>query len=221
MKKKGMIIGIVIVIAVIIVVGAIIVLVSNNKDNNEDSSKTTNMTGQTDKTTNFIDNNDSYFILIDGKKFFAGDKISDLSTVNYNLKKSEADIEVPANKYMIGAGQITNTKDKTSFYVTPYNPSNSSIKVSEAVIGGVSLSYDNIKYDEKLAEIELYGGIKLTSTMEEVKKVFGEPSSITTGTTSTTFKYRSEETYRDYTFNFDKEGKLHGIAWQNLVFNKK
>lgn len=221
MKKKNLIIGIVIAIAVIIIVGVIIVLVSNNKDNNEDSAKTTNMAEQTDKTTNFIDDNDSYFILIDGKKFFAGDKISDLSTVSYNLKKSEADVEVPANKYMIGAGQMMTTDDKRSFNVTPYNSTNSSIKVSEAVIGGVSLSYDNIQYDEKLAKIELYGGIKLTSTMEEVKEVFGEPSSVTEGTTSTRYSYESEETYRNYNFTFDKEGKLYGISWQNLVFNEK
>lgn len=221
MKNKNAIIGIVIAIAVIIIVGIIIAVISTNKGNNENSASTTNIAGQTDKITNFIDDNDSYFILIGGKKFSAGDKISALSSVGYKVKESDANVEVPANKYMIGAGQMLTSEDKRSFHVTPYNPTSSSSKVSEAVIGEVSLSYDNTKYDKKLAEIEVYGGIKLTSTMEEVKKVFGEPSSVTEGSTSTTYRYESEETYRNYKFIFDKEGKLSGIAWQNLVFNEK
>ncbi|HJJ05838.1 MAG TPA: outer membrane protein assembly factor BamE [Clostridiaceae bacterium] len=183
----------------------------NNSDENKSSKS---------ESTNFIDSKDSYFISIDGKKFYAGDKISDLESAGYTVRKSEANEKVPANKYMIGAGHMVTKDNKSSFSVTPYNNTGSSVNVSEAVIGGVDFDDTDIKYDEKIARIEVYGGIKIGSTKEEVKKVFGEPSSTVELSKSTSCEYKSKETYRSYTFKFDKEGKVTGIEWQNLVLNK-
>lgn len=170
-----------------------------------------------EEKVNFINNNASYFVIIDGKKFIAGDKISSLSKVGYNLKTSEAALSLSANKYMIGAGNMVNSASKNIFDVTPFNTKSSSIKVADAVIGGIDIDYYYAKNDKKAANFEVYGGIKLGSTKEAVKKAFGEPSS-EIGTN--VYKYESDETYRSYKFTFDDEEKVSEIVWQNLVFNK-
>lgn len=126
---------------------------------------------------------------------------------------------------MIGAGSMMNSENKNIFDVTPFNTKDSAIKVSEAVIGGIDISYVSAKHDEKSANFEVYGGIKLGSTEEEVKNVFGEPSLVSESTvldsTYKTYRYESEETYRKYIFTFNEEGKVSNIQWQNLVFNEK
>ena len=138
---------------------------------------------ETKKETNILDDNKSYLFIIDGKKIYAGDKISSLSKFGYNIREKEKDQEVPANKYMIGAGNMTNETNSIIFSVTPY------------------------------------GKIKLGSTMEEVKKVFGQPESKNEGTGYTTYRYNSEEVYRNYTIRFDENNVVDSIEWQNLVFN--
>lgn len=170
-----------------------------------------------------LDNDKNYFISINGEKYYAGDKIEDFENEDLAIKSSEGKEELPANKYMIGAGSIQNEDGETIFRVTPYNTKNSKIKVSEAVIGGVTIGglyadYDELK--ELGIKIEVYGGIKLGSTEEEVKKVFGEPESEYEGKNFKTATYDSKETYRKYEFKYDEDGKVTTIEWQNLVFNK-
>ena len=75
---------------------------------------------------------------------------------------------------MIGAGYIQTADKKTSFYVTPYNTESSAVKVPDTSIGGFDLDEDNLKYDSKLADVEVVGGLKLGSSLDDVKKVFGE-----------------------------------------------
>lgn len=236
MKNKGLIIGIIIAVSVFFIIGAILAVVFglkviNNLSSNKNLEDITNITDKTEETTteqdenkkatNILDDNDSYFILVNGKKFYAGDKISDLKSVNYTISNNEIDEDVPAKKYLIGAGQMVTSENKRSFDVIPYNPSTSSVKVPEAVIGGITIDEYETRYDENLAKIEVYGGIKLGCTIDEVKKVFGEASSVTEGKTSTTYRYESDETYRSYRFTFNEEGKVSSIYWQNLVFNQK
>lgn len=182
------------------------------------SKESTNGTGSSEKV-NFIDSNKSYFIIIDGKKFYAGDKISALEKVGYSLRASEKYEELPANKYMIGAGHMLNSDNKNIFDVTPFNTKGSSIKVSEAVIGGIDLSYVTAKNDSKASDFEVYGGIKLGTSEAKVKEVFGEPSMVT-DSIAKVYRYESEETYRSYKFTFNENGEVSNIQWQNLVFNK-
>lgn len=174
---------------------------------------------ETKKETNILDDNKSYLFIIDGKKIYAGDKISSLSKFGYNIREKEKDQEVPANKYMIGAGNMTNETNSILFSVTPYNIESSAVKVTDAVIGGFRLSKSYAKNDEKAMNIEVYGKIKLGSTMEEVEKVFGQPESKNEGTGYTTYRYKSEEVYRNYTIRFDENNVVDSIEWQNLVFN--
>lgn len=106
-----------------------------------------------------------------GKKFTAGDKLSDIedkTSLAFNTK--EKDEEVPANRYMIGAGHLENSNKKSVLSVVPYNPGSSAAKIPDTLIGGFSLDSYDLKYESSLADVEIVGGIKLDSTIEEVKK---------------------------------------------------
>lgn len=176
--------------------------------------------GENNTQVDFINDNKSYFVSIDGKKYYAGDAIASLNEVGYHLREREQNEEVPANKYMIGAGYMQNDANKTVFHLTPFNTKDSAVKITDAIIGGFTLSESYAKSDERSANFEVYGGLKLGSTMEEVKSVFGEPSDTTEGSTYIVYRYESSEVYRNYKFTFDKENKVKDISWQNLVFNR-
>lgn len=179
-----------------------------------------NTQNDNNKQVDFINDNQSYYVSIDGKKYFAGDKIASLTEVGYHLRDREQDEEVPANKYMIGAGYMQNDENKTVFHVTPFNIESSAIKIIDAIIGGFSMGDSYAKKDERSANFEVYGGIKLGADMEEVKSIFGEPSNTTETTNSVVYRYESSEVYRNYKFTFNKENKVTEISWQNLVFNR-
>lgn len=185
--------------------------VNNDKDSEEDTDKQT-------ENSDFINDNDSYFIIIDGKKFHAGDKIADLSSVGYNLKPEDAIEEIPANRFIIGAGRMVNSAGQNSFGTTPFNKTSSSIQISDSVIGGINIDIYWVKDDEKSVNFEIYGGIKLGSTAEEVKKVFGEPSNIHESDVSKRYSYKSDEFQRDFEFEFDEEDKVSTMKWRNLTF---
>lgn len=179
-----------------------------------------NTQNDNNKQVDFINDNQSYYVSIDGKKYFAGDKIASLTEVGYHLRDREQDEEVPANKYMIGAGYMQNDENKTVFHVTPFNIESSAIKITDAIIGGFSMGDSYAKNDERSANFEVYGGIKLGADMEEVKSIFGEPSNTSETTNSVVYRYESSEVYRNYKFTFNKENKVTEISWQNLVFNR-
>ena len=194
-----------------------------SKDENNDKKEEKNSTSTEEKkeSKDPINDNDSYYFIYDGKKFKAGDKISEIvNETGLALREKEKDEEVPANKYMIGAGYIQNSDKKTVFYVTPYNTESSAAKILDTHIGGFDLDESNVKYESKLADVEVAGGIKLGSTLDDVKKVFGETTEIYEGTNYNQYTYKSEEIYRSYVFKFSKEeGKVIGITWKNLVYN--
>lgn len=193
------------------------------ESDNDDSGKSDNndSTESEEPETDFLDDNKSYFISIDGQKFYAGDDISSLSTAGYTIRESEAEEELPAGKYMIGAGHMENANGDSVFDITPYNPTNASVKVSESVIGGFRTTYVYAKDDETALNIEIYGGIKIGSTKEDVEKIFGEPTTISeTSMGSTYYTYESEEVYRSYKIELSSEGTVEGFEWKNLVFNE-
>lgn len=179
-----------------------------------------NTQNDNNKQVDFINDNQSYYVSIDGKKYFAGDKIASLTEVGYHLRDREKGEEVPANKYMIGAGYMQNDKNKTVFHVTPFNIESSVIKIADAIIGGFSMGESYAKNDERSANFEVYGGIKLGADVEEVKSIFGEPSNMSETTNSVVYRYESSEVYRNYKFTFNKENKVTDISWQNLFLNR-
>lgn len=170
--------------------------------------------------TNFLDNDKSYFFLLDGKKYYAGDKISILEKVGYTMKDSEKNSNAPAGKYIIGAGYMINSEKVTAFRVTPYNIEKNDLTVGETVIGGFSMDDFYAKKDAKAANIEIYGKIKIGSTKSDVEKAFGPTDDITEGTNYTVYRYRSSQVFRSFTIRFDENDIVNSIEWQNLVFNR-
>ncbi len=220
MKKKILIIWLIAILGVTLfsLTGC-----GNNKDNSNQKNDEGNSVATED--VNVIDNNDNYYVKIKGQKFNAGDKISDVSKVGLEQDSRVLSEKVAKNTYMIGAGRIYDSNKKIVCNLTPYNSTDSEITVADAVIGGVEVGdyqYDKIS-DEVLAlDIEIVGGIKLGSSYDDVKKVFGETDKVYEAEKLgyKTYTYKSKEIYRSYEFTIDKDGKVSKIRWQNLVFNK-
>lgn len=197
----------------------------DNTIDKQDETTTEEKEPETERAA-FLDDNSSYFIIINGEKFTAGDAIKDLSKVGLSLDEEVAVEDLGANTYMIGTIKMVNADNKGIFQITPYNTGNSTVKVSETTIGGISINESDADNDEAYADMEVYGGIKLGATPDEVKAVFGEPSYVHESTSSfdenikyLTYKFESDETYRSFNFNFEND-KCYGISWQNLVFNE-
>ena len=173
---------------------------NKEKDEAKDAENNSNVKEEQKESKDPVNDNDSYYFIYDGKKFNAGDKISSIEEkTDLVVREREKTEDVPANKYMIGAGYIQTADKKTSFYVTPYNTESSAVKVPDTSIGGFDLG----------------------SSLDDVKKVFGETEEIYEGTNYDQYTYKSEEVYRNYEFKFSKdEKKVIEIKWKNLVFDK-
>lgn len=184
----------------------------------KEAKKSEKTTKPIDKTPIDINDVNSYFFVVNGKKYSAGDKISELASSDLSLNKTGSDKELSANGYLIGGGAVLNSEKDTVFNITPFNNTDSKVKGSEAVIGGFSLNEYN--YEDLSGDIEIYGGITIGTSMDDIKAVFGEPTSTREATSYSgpTYTYDAEESYREFNFSFDKEGKVKTISWQNFVF---
>lgn len=229
MKNKNVIIGVVVAIITAIAVAAFIIINNNNNNNNNSTSSNGNNENETSEVSNenkdvdAIDNNDNYYVSIKGKKFKAGDKISDLKEVGLKQQDRVLSEKVKKNTYMIGAGSIQNEDGERVLNLTPFNPTEETITVADAVIGGCEVGdYEYSKIDKDVLDLDVeVGGIKLGDSLEDVKKVFGETDTTYTAESLgyTKYTYKSKEIYRSYEFTIDKDGKVSKIYWQNLVFN--
>lgn len=94
------------------------------------------------------------------------------------------------------------------------------IKGADAFIGGFSLNKSN--YDLLKGKIAVYGGITIGSSLDDVTKVFGEPTKKTEATeyVGPTYTYDAKESYRDFTISFDKDNTVKTLNWRNFTFNK-
>ena len=173
-----------------------------------------------DKTPIDINDSKSYYFAVNGKKYFAGDKISDLASSEFTLNKTGSEKELAANGYLIGGGAVLNSDKKTVFNITPFNNTKEKIKGADAFIGGFSLNKSN--YDLLKGEIAVYGGITIGSSLDDVTKVFGEPTKKTEATeyVGPTYTYDAKESYRDFTISFDKDNTVKTLNWRNFTFNK-
>ena len=172
-----------------------------------------------DRTPIDLEDSDSYYFVVKGVKYKAGDKISKLVENGFKQSKTGAEKEIPANGYLIGGGAILNSDDKTVFDVTPVNVTKEKIKGSEGQIG--SFSIDKYEYDKLSSNVEIFGGITIGTSIEDIEAIFGEPTSKTDATeySGPTYTYNAKASYRSFTFRFDKEGKLNSFRWQNYTFN--
>ncbi|MBR3674223.1 MAG: hypothetical protein IKN65_08150 [Clostridia bacterium] len=190
-------------------------------DKDDDDDKDDKKVSKTiDKTPIDLENSDSYYFVVKGVKYKAGDKISKLTENGFKQSKTGAEKEIPANGYLIGGGAILNSDNKTVFDVTPINITKEKIKGSEGQIG--SFSIDKSQAEKLSGDVEIFGGITIGTSIEDIEAVFGTPSSKTEATeyNGPTYTYNAKASYRSFTFRFDKEGKLNSLRWQNYTFNK-
>ena len=108
---------------------------NKEKDEAKDAESNSNVKEEQKESKDPVNDNDSYYFIYDGKKFNAGDKISSIEEkTDLVVREREKTEDVPANKYMIGAGYIQTADKKTSFYVTPYNTESSAVKDRKSVV---------------------------------------------------------------------------------------
>ena len=151
-------------------------------------------------------------------------EVSCLKEVGLKQQDRVLSEKVKKNTYVIGAGTIENAAGNRVISLTPYNPTNDTITVADAVIGGCDVgeySYSKISKDVLDLNIEV-GGIKLGSSLEDIVKVFGETTDVYESESLgyKKYTYKSKEVYRKFEFSIDKNGKLSEIYFQNLVYNK-
>ena len=109
--------------------------------------------------------------------------------------------------------------------MTPYNSTDSKVTVADSEIGGIKIGeyeYGKIPDYVLSLNVEFCKGLKFGSSLEDIKKIFGEPDSEYNAEKLgyTRYTYKSEEIYRKYEFTIDKDGKLSQVDWQNLVANQ-
>ena len=211
MKKVNTILSFLIIILCLVSITAC----TNKTDSNDETAEK-----EETKEISFLDNDKSYFILIDGKKYYAGDKISDLAKSGFTIREKEKNENAPAGKYIIGGGYMVNSENVSCFNVTPYNIKDTDVTIGQTVIGGFSIDAYNAKKDTKAQNIEIYGKIKIGSTKSDVVSAFGTASNTTTGTNYTVYYYYSSKVYRSFTIRFDENDTVSNIKWQNLEFNR-
>ena len=174
-----------------------------------------------------IRDNKLYFVKIGDQTYKVGAKIADLEKAGYIMSDKRRDEELPANRYSMDT-DMKNADGKTLFQVKALNTGTSKVKYAEAELGGFTVgSYNTSKIEaETLAlNIEVYGGIKLGGTYDDIVKAFGEPE----------FSHKSEKSellpeymvykyssgYRGFEFIVDDGGKISQISWNNYDYNEK
>lgn len=174
-----------------------------------------------------IRDNNLYFVKIGDQTYKVGAKIADLEKAGYIMSDKRRDEELPSNRYSMDT-DMKNADGKTLFQVKALNTGTSKVKYAEAELGGFTVgSYNTSKIEaETLAlNIEVYGGIKLGGTYEDIVKAFGEPEFSHKNEKSDllpeymTYKYSSG--YRGYEFIVDDGGKISQISWNNYNYNEK
>ena len=174
-----------------------------------------------------IRDNNLYFVKIEDQTYKVGAKIADLEKAGYIMSDKRRDEELPSNRYSMDT-DMKNADGKTLFQVKALNTGTSKVKYAEAELGGFTVgSYNTSKIEaETLAlNIEVYGGIKLGGTYEDIVKAFGEPEFSHKNEKSDllpeymTYKYSSG--YRGYEFIVDDGGKISQISWNNYNYNEK
>jgi len=166
-------------------------------------------------------NDKAYFIKINGKTFTNQSKIKDLSDAGYKYSSRVEDQNVPAGKYMvmIGGGTVSNSDKGTSISITPYNDGKESVKFPDAKLGKITIAKSAIASAQaEYEKMEVYGGIHLGSTREDVIKAFGEPTSSRTSEDYKGNEYESiefqDKTWKEFVFRIE-DGKVTEIVWTN------
>lgn len=173
-----------------------------------------------------IDNNSCYYVKINGTKLKAGDKISSVSSVGLKIKDKNLSTEIPKNRYLL-AQYVVDSNEKEICEFVPLNDTDNKITVADAVIGGFEVgtyNYKKIAQETLAYDIEIYGGIKLGSSYDDMVRVFGEPEFKYEAQANEQLKMEAYTTYKYYkgykAFEFivDDSGKISEIKWNNYDY---
>lgn len=191
---------------------------NNITDNNSNNNST--VAKEVDKTPVDIKSDSSYYFVINGKKYSAGDKISTLSESGFHLNKTGSEIEIQSNGYIIGGGAVLNNENNTVFQITPFNNTKEKIKGADASIGSFYIDESSVK--KYNLNVEIVNGITIGTSMQDIEAIFGEPTKKTEATqyNGPTYTYDVSGQYKSFTFNFDKDGKITSMRWQAYVLAK-
>lgn len=220
MKKKVLSIGLIafLMLSIISLTGC---GVTNKKTDDKKEDKKAEQTFD-------IGNNECYFVKINGTKFVAGDKISKVSSVGLKQKEKNLSTTIPKNRYLLSQAVVDSNEKEVCKFV-PINMTDATITVADAVIGGFEVgtyNYKKIPEETLKYNIEIFGGIKLGSSYEDMVKVFGEPDFKHDQAANeqlkmesyTTYKY--SKGYKGLEFIVDDSGKISQIEWNNYSFNE-
>ena len=179
-----------------------------------------------DGSVNIRDNN-LYYVKIDGKTYKAGAKIADIEKAGYTMSDKRRDEMLPAQRYSMD-NDMKNSDGKTVFQIKALNTGSEKVKYAEAELGGFTIGSFNTSEiaEETLAlNIEVYGGLKLGGSYDDIVNALGEPDFLFDHEGSDllpaykTYKYSSG--YRGYEFIVDDGGKISQISWNNYDYNEK
>lgn len=196
---------------------------NKNNSNSDDNSQN----NESEKTYS-LDSNDSFYVMINGTKFVAGDKISSVSKVNLKLRDKDLDENIPKNRYLM-AKPIINSDNKEVCKFVALNSTDNTIKYSDAVIGGFEvgdINFSKLSSETLALNIEVAGGLKLGSSYEDIVKVFGEPHFKNEFKADEKYKrpaytvYTYSKGYKGYKFIVDDSGKVSQIEWTNYSYNR-
>ena len=177
-----------------------------------------------DGSVNIRDNN-LYYVKIDGKTYKAGAKIADIEKAGYTMSDKRRDEMLPAQRYSMD-NDMKNSDGKTVFQIKALNTGSEKVKYAEAELGGFTIGSFNTSEiaEETLAlNIEVYGGLKLGGSYDDIVNALGEPDFSFDYEGSDllpaykTYKYSSG--YRGYEFIVDDGGKISQISWNNYDYN--
>ncbi len=156
-----------------------------------------------------LDDDDIYFFMIDDWMYMAGEEVRYFEETGYELLGG--DNQVPAGE-IDGGGVALLGDNIPKFQVTVYNPTDAAITRAESAIGGFKVRKDTAT-DEAVREAEVYGGIRIGSSREDVEIAFGEP----TRTMDNLYVYRTADPDKYYKFTFDEDWEVSIIEWRNCT----
>lgn len=186
----------------------------------EDSSndtQTPSSSSESSSKNSFLDDNSIYFFTIDGETYTAGESMSKIADAGYELHTVDSQELESGESASCGIGFYSEEVMRVpQFYVNTYNPASSPIKYGEGNISGLTL-WGSSATDETIHATEVYGGIHIGSTREEVEAVFGVPARVLD---EAHYTFRSSDSDRYYKFMFDDNDQVSKINWINTVYDK-
>lgn len=193
--------------------------IANKTDDSEDKKE--KKVSEIDKTPVDYKNKDSYYFVVDGKKFTIDTKLSEITEkTGFTQDSAAIEKDVPSKNYLIGGGYFHNAKKRTVFSVMPINLGSESVKTPETTVGGFSITKYN--YEELDETIEICNGITIGTSMDDVVAVFGEPTEkdMREDYENLGIKYTYKDgAYKYFEFEFDKQTKVvTNITWRYFNF---